>query len=58
MKIIVKAYSRTNAKVSISHNDVSFDAEMLSKEQLRELLSELSETVEDIEDVLERLEDV
>ncbi len=61
MTIDVRLYSKKHAKVVISHEGVNFDPEMLTKEDLEELLGSLRISIGCIEfiiDAMERLEDV
>jgi hypothetical protein len=56
MTISVRLYSKKYAKVAISHESVKFEPEMMSKDELKDLLVSLREGVDCIESVIESLE--
>jgi len=56
MTISVRLWSKKYAKVAISHESVKFEPEMMSKDELKDLLVSLREGVDCIESVIESLE--
>lgn len=56
MTISVRLYSAKYAKVAISHEGVKFEPEMMSKDELKDLLVSLRRDVDCIESVIEALE--
>jgi hypothetical protein len=56
MTISVRLWSKNYAKVAISHESVKFEPEMMSKDELKDLLVSLREGVDCIESVIESLE--
>jgi len=53
MRITVKQYSRLHANVNITHNNVSFEREMMSKHELEEFIQALQCDIEQAEKALE-----
>ena len=56
MTINVGLYSKMHAKVSISHDSVEFEPEIISKSELEDFLYSLKNDIELIESVLEHME--
>ena len=56
MKVDTRLYSKLHAKVSISHDSVEFEPEIISKSELEDFLYSLKNDVELIESVLEHME--